>query len=253
VGTTEYDSYGNRTNHTGTADTAIGYSGNWTDPYTGLVYLRARDYDPSTAQFLTVDPQVDTTRQPYAYVADDPLDSTDSSGLAPCSTGYDWQSCASTASLGFLAPAQKESAASQNLDCELATLEENGYAQSPLRGTILGQIYLDEHDFQQTYSGGIAATGGLLGVAGGLSSPGAATGDDAPFATPAGKPLSAHYLFETGPGRNIPGSVVDETIEHGIPTNLGDRTLFYDPKNNMTVVLSNITGKIMSARKGDLP
>jgi RHS repeat-associated protein len=81
VGTTEYDPYGNRTNHTGTADTAIGYSGNWADPTTGLVYLRARDYDPATAQFLTVDPLVDQTEQPYAYVADNPLNNSDQTGL----------------------------------------------------------------------------------------------------------------------------------------------------------------------------
>jgi RHS repeat-associated protein len=81
VGTTEYDAYGNRTNYTGTADSAIGYTGNWTDPTTGLVYLRARDYDPATGQFLTVDPEVDTTRQPYAYAANDPLDSSDPTGL----------------------------------------------------------------------------------------------------------------------------------------------------------------------------
>jgi RHS repeat-associated protein len=80
VGTSEYDPYGNRTNHTGTADSAIGYSGNWTDSITGLVYLRARDYDPATAQFLTVDPAVDTTREPYAYVANDPLGDTDLTG-----------------------------------------------------------------------------------------------------------------------------------------------------------------------------
>jgi RHS repeat-associated protein len=67
--------------HTGTTDTAIGYSGNWTDPDTGLVYLRARDYDAATAQFLQVDPAVDSTRQPYAYVANDPLTRTDPTGL----------------------------------------------------------------------------------------------------------------------------------------------------------------------------
>jgi hypothetical protein len=45
------------------------------------VYLRARDYDPATAQFLTVDPAVDETRQPYAYVANNPLLATDPTGL----------------------------------------------------------------------------------------------------------------------------------------------------------------------------
>jgi RHS repeat-associated protein len=81
VGTTEYDPYGNRVGHTGSAHSAIGYSGNWTDTATGLVYLRARDYDPATAQFLTIDPLVDSTRQPYAYVTDNPLNNSDPRGL----------------------------------------------------------------------------------------------------------------------------------------------------------------------------
>jgi RHS repeat-associated protein len=80
VGVNIYDEYGNVTSQTGTATSPFGYSGNWTDPSSGLVYLRARDYDPKAAQFVTVDPFVDLTRQPYAYVADNPLDQTDSSG-----------------------------------------------------------------------------------------------------------------------------------------------------------------------------
>lgn len=44
-------------------------------------YLRARYYDPSTAQFLTRDPIVAVTRSPYAYVAGNPLNRTDPSGL----------------------------------------------------------------------------------------------------------------------------------------------------------------------------
>lgn len=79
--TNEYDPFGNRTGHTGTSDSQIGYTGNWTDPATDLVYLRARDYDPTTAQFLTIDPLVDQTHQPYAYVANNPLNATDPSGL----------------------------------------------------------------------------------------------------------------------------------------------------------------------------
>jgi RHS repeat-associated protein len=42
-----------------------------------LVYLRARYYDPSTAQFISRDPAVAMTRHPYAYVGDNPLNGTD--------------------------------------------------------------------------------------------------------------------------------------------------------------------------------
>ncbi len=40
----------------------------------------ARYYDPSTGQFLTVDPKVATTLSPYGYVQGDPLNGTDPSG-----------------------------------------------------------------------------------------------------------------------------------------------------------------------------
>ncbi|MCS0500487.1 RHS repeat-associated core domain-containing protein [Protaetiibacter mangrovi] len=60
---------------------AFGFTGAWTDEATRLVYLRARDYDPSTAQFLQVDPAVDDTHQPYAYAYNNPLLWTDPSGL----------------------------------------------------------------------------------------------------------------------------------------------------------------------------
>jgi RHS repeat-associated protein len=54
--------------------------GQYTDP-TSLIYLRARMYDPATGQFLTVDPLVDSTHSPYAYVAGNPLNATDPTGL----------------------------------------------------------------------------------------------------------------------------------------------------------------------------
>ena len=63
------------------AVSAFGFTGAWTDEMTGLVYLRARDYDPATGQFLQVDPAVDDTRQPYAYAYNNPLLWTDPTGL----------------------------------------------------------------------------------------------------------------------------------------------------------------------------
>ena len=79
--TSTFDEFGNRVHHTGTSDSAFGFTGAWTDADTGLVHLRARDYDPATGQFLTVDPAVDQTRQPYAYTGNNPLTRTDPTGL----------------------------------------------------------------------------------------------------------------------------------------------------------------------------
>jgi RHS repeat-associated protein len=82
-GTTTYDGYGNKTGSTGTATTPLGYDGQHTNSDTGLIYLRARIYDPATAQFLSVDPLAAVTRAPYTDVADNPLNGGDPSGLAP--------------------------------------------------------------------------------------------------------------------------------------------------------------------------
>ncbi len=84
IGTYSYDAYGNVTGHVG-VNTALQYAGQYTDVETGLQYLRARYYDPATAQFLTRDPLVAQTQQPYAYALDDPLDIADPSGLCSAS------------------------------------------------------------------------------------------------------------------------------------------------------------------------
>lgn len=77
--TTDYSPYGTATT-TGTAS-RFGYAQSWTDPTTKLDYLRAREYDPATGQFLQTDPAQETTRQPYAYARNNPLGATDPTGL----------------------------------------------------------------------------------------------------------------------------------------------------------------------------
>ncbi|MFL6054268.1 MAG: RHS repeat-associated core domain-containing protein, partial [Actinoallomurus sp.] len=64
----------------GTVSTPFGYAGQYTDAETGLQYLRARYYDPATAQFLTRDPLQDVSGQPYGYAAEAPLNYVDPSG-----------------------------------------------------------------------------------------------------------------------------------------------------------------------------
>lgn len=44
-------------------------------------------YDPATAQFLSRDPAVDTTRSPYGYVDGNPLNVTDPGGKMGCQPG----------------------------------------------------------------------------------------------------------------------------------------------------------------------
>jgi tripartite motif-containing protein 71 len=76
-----YDAYGNQTGHTGTATTPLGFDAQYTSSDTGLIYLRARVYDPATGQFLSVDPAEQITRAPYNYAGDNPVNSGDPTGL----------------------------------------------------------------------------------------------------------------------------------------------------------------------------
>jgi RHS repeat-associated protein len=79
--TMTYDAYGNTTGTTGTAKTPLGYDGQYTNTDTGLIYLRARTYDPLTAQFLTRDPLNALTREPYGYAHDNPVNGSDPTGM----------------------------------------------------------------------------------------------------------------------------------------------------------------------------
>ena len=80
VGSATYDPYGNLTGSTGTATTPVGWAGEYRDATSGLTYLRARWYDPATAQFLSRDPLVGLTRLPYGYASDNPVNRVDPTG-----------------------------------------------------------------------------------------------------------------------------------------------------------------------------
>lgn len=79
--TFSYGPFGGLEAATGTASTPLGFAGQYTDPETGLQYLRARWYDPVTGQFLTRDPLEAITRSPYGYVGENPLNAIDPGGL----------------------------------------------------------------------------------------------------------------------------------------------------------------------------
>jgi RHS repeat-associated protein len=78
---TSYDAWGNPLTTGGlTSYTPFGYAGGYTDP-TGLIYLINRYYDPGTGQFLSVDPAVSQTGQPYSYADGNPVNASDPNGL----------------------------------------------------------------------------------------------------------------------------------------------------------------------------
>jgi len=78
-----FDAYGNPVTSTGAVSNPFQFAGEFTDSESGLQYLRARYYDPLTAQFLTKDPFFTRTRAAYSYAGDDPKNAIDPSGAAP--------------------------------------------------------------------------------------------------------------------------------------------------------------------------
>jgi RHS repeat-associated protein len=80
VATYSYDPYGNPTGTTGSVINPFRYAGDYTDTETGFLYLRARHYDPATAEFLQRDPAIAITAEAYGYVGGNPLNVTDPNG-----------------------------------------------------------------------------------------------------------------------------------------------------------------------------
>jgi RHS repeat-associated protein len=85
--TFQYDAFGAVRASTGTATTAFGFTGQQADAGSGLTYLRARYYDPSTGRFLTKDPlrgnaAAPPTQHRYLYAGADPVNVVDPSGLS---------------------------------------------------------------------------------------------------------------------------------------------------------------------------
>jgi RHS repeat-associated protein len=89
AGSTAYDPYGQTPVTAGTQHD-LGYQGGWTDPATHRVATASRWYDPSTGAFTSHDatsqpPVPSANANPYAYGADDPMDSADPTGASACS------------------------------------------------------------------------------------------------------------------------------------------------------------------------
>ncbi len=92
IATYTYNPFGTIATHTGTATTTFGFAGQYTDPETGLQYLRARFYDPATGDFMSVDPLQEITSNDYLYAANNPINAIDPSGKW-CFPPWDGSQC----------------------------------------------------------------------------------------------------------------------------------------------------------------
>lgn len=81
IGTYEYSAYGDLASFTGPQSTQIGFAGQYRSHTSRLIYMRARTYDAKTAQFLSIDPMVDKTNEPYGYAQGNPVNLSDPTGL----------------------------------------------------------------------------------------------------------------------------------------------------------------------------
>lgn len=123
LATYTFDPYGNLTQKTGTADTLLRWNGQAQDAETGLYYLRARYYDPATAQFLSVDPLVSATRDIYTYANNNPLNQSDPLGLMADSLGsHTPKAAADCESLMTLSPEEESYGPSFIVSLPVATL-----------------------------------------------------------------------------------------------------------------------------------
>lgn len=74
-----FDAYGNQTQENSVYN-PFGYRGEYTDSESGLVYLRARMYDPETGRFVNEDPARDNYNW-YVYCSNNPIVFIDPDGL----------------------------------------------------------------------------------------------------------------------------------------------------------------------------
>jgi RHS repeat-associated protein len=83
---TTYEPYGGLLVRTGASGTVYGFTGEQHDGAPGLLYLRARYYNPGLKVFMSVDPfpgwsTVPASQHGYNYVHNNPINGRDRTGL----------------------------------------------------------------------------------------------------------------------------------------------------------------------------
>jgi RHS repeat-associated protein len=194
--------------------TRFGFAGEYTD-LTGLLYLRARYYDPTTAQFVTIDPLVGRTLTAYGYTGGNPLQYVDPLGLE----WWEWLIDSNDESLVLNA---LQSFGSGMLDGGIGTLNllngltAGGWDVYPYVGNPndCGGIYDGSYYVGQVTLGALAfvvgarATTGRSSSAGASASEaGAATAVDGLPGLPAAAPMP---LGRGSTGRTVPQSLTEQ-------------------------------------------
>ncbi|MDQ2807657.1 MAG: DUF6531 domain-containing protein [Chloroflexota bacterium] len=249
--TYSYDPYGTTISSTGTLVNPFRFTGQYQDDESGFYYLRARYYDPTSQQFLTMDPLRAATTQAYNYADGSPTNATDPSGLVQCipytgvcglrepnwETGRMGYTAADIMPLMMYAPAGGVGGAG------------GGRAQGMSRPGSNGDNVEGGTNFAKASSGSSCDPPASTPVGGkGRYGMVVEPGTNAPT-TINGRPYSGHAIDQMQ-GRGIPPSAVENAINEGIGIpGTGGRvstTRYYDRGNGISVVVNNTTRNVVT-------
>ncbi|MEX3012084.1 RHS repeat-associated core domain-containing protein, partial [Hoeflea sp. TYP-13] len=246
---TAYASYGEATNQA--MATQKGYINERHDPETGLMYLNARYMDPTFGRFISPDDWdpilegVGPNR--YAYASNDPINKTDPNGHQ---------------SLGSVSPAGPAAYASRNAFRAMADfkpLSPHSSLTDPrndaaLLGAAIGlaivAIITSTMDDDEVARGGDGRVISKNDNRGPQNSPPRSPNPQVP---PPFIPDFTIHGGERSDERGVPGLAVGDTVLN--PNSLAtpgnkDTTVYYNSENNVTVVISNETGAVVSTHRG---
>lgn len=201
------------------------FAGQYYDAETGLFQNWNRDYSPNLGRYVESDPiGLAGGLNTYAYVGNDPLGFIDPEGL--------------TTRRPTAGPGAPMSIAESARNARVIRLTEQIRLYDPtFRYAIHAppNYRYSRHDveFLQSVLRWREQGEGCFNYG----------------STPQGRPLTRHYSTETGPTRNVPGSLIDSVVNRVRPVRTEDgRAIYSDPVNDITVVIG--THGVMSVRRG---